>query len=402
MVWIIGAFACLIAIGFIVRPILSPSQGDIGAGAKDLALYKDQLREVESDLARGVLSADDAEASRLEISRRILAADKRAQAEQAGNVASKSANKVLAIGTGTAVLLGSLGLYTALGQPSMPDQPLAQRLAAAAEARANRPSQTDVEARIEEQPVEADPDYIALVEKLRVAMTEKPDDEKGWRLLALHEFRLGNYRAARVAQDRIMELVGDNATPKDLIDHAEIMIVATNGYVSPQAEAALSKAIKADARDGRARYYSGLTMAQNGRSDVAYRLWAGLLEEGPVDAPWIPLIQAQIGQVARDAGIDTGDTNIPGPSADQIEAANDMSAEDRQDMIRGMVNGLSERLATEGGTPQEWARLIRALGVLGETARASAIWNESKEAFASDPAALSVLREAAQAAEVAL
>jgi len=71
-------------------------------------------------------------------------------------------------------------------------------------------------------------------------------------------------------------------------------------------------------------------------------------------------------------------------------------------MIRGMVNGLSERLATEGGTPQEWARLIRALGVLGETARASAIWNESKEAFASDPAALSVLREAAQAAEVAL
>lgn len=401
MVWVLGVLACLICVGFIVRPILAPKSVDIGAAAKDLALYKEQLREVDSDLARGVLSADDAETARLEISRRILAADKRAQMETGGKTAPTSANRILAGVVGLAILAGGLGIYGALGTPSLPDQPLVKRMAAAQQARAQRPSQSEVESRIPPTPIDADPAYMKLVEQLRGAVAGNENDEQGLRLLALHEFRLGNYRAARVAQSKIMELVGENATAKDYVDFAEVMIVATNGYVSPEAEQALSKALQMNARDGRARYYSGLTMAQNGRPDVAYRLWEGLLEEGPSDAPWIPLIQSQIGDVARAAGIAVANPNAPGPTADQIEAASDMTEQERQEMIRAMVSGLGQRLATEGGTVEEWARLIRALGVLGETARASAIWNEAQEVFAQDTSALAILREAAQAAEVA-
>lgn len=397
MVWIIGAVASFVAIFVIVQPILSPRDVEIGAGAKDLALYKDQLKEVESDLARGVLSADDAGAARLEISRRILAADKRAQAEDGGVVAPRRANQVLASLVAIGVLGGGLGIYASLGQPDMPDRPLVTRLSEQKAARANRPNQEQAEARVGDVKIDVAPEYVTLVEQLRSAVAANPTDEQGLRLLALHEFRLGKYSAARQAQARIMEIIGDKATAKDHSDFAEVMIVAANGYVSPEAEFALSRTLKADPTDGRARYYSGLALLQNGRADVAHRLWSGLLAEGPSDAPWIPLINAQIGEVARAAGIATA----PGPDADQVAAAADMSDTDRTDMIRGMVDGLGERLATDGGTPDEWARLIRALGVLGETGRASAIWNEAKGVFADKPAALNMLREAAQAAEVA-
>jgi cytochrome c-type biogenesis protein CcmH len=396
MVWFIGAIACLVAVYVIARPILAPRDVEIGAGAKDLALYKDQLREVESDLARGVLSDDDANAARLEISRRILAADKRAQAEDGGKAAPRRANQIL-VGVVALSIFAGLGLYAKLGRPNMPDRPLATRLTAMKDARANRPSQEQAEARVGDAPADVAPEYKALVEQLRGAVAANPDDEQGIRLLALHEFRLGRYSAARQAQARIMDIVGDQATAKDYSDYAEVMIVAANGYVSPQAELALSKTLKSDPTDGRARYYSGLALVQNGRADVAHRLWSGLLAEGPADAPWIPLINAQIGEVARAAGIATA----PGPDAAQVEAAADMSETDRNDMIRGMVDGLGERLATEGGTPAEWARLIRALGVLGETKRASAIWNEAQTVFAGRTDALAILREAAQAAEVA-
>ena len=78
-----------------------------------------------------------------------------------------------------------------------------------------------------------------------------------------------------------------------------------------------------------------------------------------------------------------------------------MTPEERQQMIRGMVEGLSQRLATEGGTAQEWARLIGAYGVLGETGKARQIWAEARETFAGRAQALEVLRAAAARAGVA-
>jgi cytochrome c-type biogenesis protein CcmH len=397
MVWILGALASLIAIYVIARPILAARDVDIGAGTKNLKLYKDQLTEVDTDLARGVLSADDADAARLEISRRILAADKHAQNEVGGKTASSTANKVLVGVIALSVLGMGLGVYAGLGKPNMPDRPLAARLTAMKQARANRPTQAEMEGRVGDLEIDVAPDYIKLVEQLRTAVTKNPTDIDGLRLLALHEFRLGRYAASRVAQMQIMKLLGETATAKDHSDYAEVMVVAANGYVSPQAELALSTTLEVDPTDGRARYYSGLALIQNGRADVAHRLWSGLLAEGPDDAPWIPLIKSQIDQVARAAGI----TTAPGPDAAQVEAASDMSQGDRNDMIRGMVNGLGERLATEGGTADEWARLIRALGVLGETGRASAIWKEAQSVFDGQPTELNLLLEAAQAAEVA-
>ena len=86
----------------------------------------------------------------------------------------------------------------------------------------------------------------------------------------------------------------------------------------------------------------------------------------------------------------------PGPDADQVRAAQEMSEADRQEMIRGMVAGLAERLATDGGTPEEWARLISAYGVLGEMAQAQAIYQEALTVFAGVPEALQLIEAGAE------
>ena len=273
-------------------------------------------------------------------------------------------------------------------------------LEAAKTARDARPDQATAEAATPPLSLEVEPQHAELVEKLRQAVQNNPNDQTGLRLLVDNEARLGNLTAARAAQQQLMGVLGDQATPDDYTDLGEIMILAAGGYVSPQAEQALVHALNGNPQNPRARYYSGLSLAQTGRPDVAFRMWDGLLQEGPPDAPWIPLIQSQIGAVARAAGIVLPDPSIPGPSAQDIENADAMTADERNEMIGGMVSGLAERLATEGGTAAEWARLIRAYGVLGETAKADAIWQEAKTTFASNPEAMILLRTAAQDAEV--
>ena len=173
-----------------------------------------------------------------------------------------------------------------------------------------------------------------------------------------------------------------------------------------QAKAGAGVALTRDPENGVSLYYMGLMMAQTGRPDVAFRLWDRLLRQSPADAAWLPPILSQIEEMAFRAGVSDYQVptivDMPGPSTDDVEAAGEMSTEDRQEMIRGMVARLSDRLATEGGTPEEWARLISSLGVLGDEAQAIAIWNNAQEVFANNPEALDVVREGARAAGLVL
>ena len=400
MVWILGTLACLIFIGLIARSIVAPRDLDLGVASKDLLIYKDQLVEVEKDIEKGVLSKSESDAARIEVSRRILLADKRSKIEKQTSSNSQNHNKIITFIILIFILAGSLSIYAFLGNPRLPDMPLQTRLAEIKELRSQRISQEEAELLVPDEIIEAPSDYLALVSKLRDAMKERPNDMQGLRLLALHEFRLGKYRSARKAHLKIINALGDTATAKDFIDFAEVMIVATNGYVSPEAEFILRRGLEMKPNDGRARYYSGLSMAQSGRPDVTLRLWENLLDEGPDDAPWVPLIKEQIVDVARIVGVNIAQDQLPGPTSEQINSAGNMSDVDRKEMIQGMVSSLSNRLANEGGTVNEWARLIRALGVLGETANASKIWIEAQTIFGRNSSDIEILREAARAAKV--
>lgn len=394
--WIIAvALACAVAAVIAVTALRA--RADPPARGADVAVYRAQLAEVDRDLGRGVIGADEAERLKNEISRRLLAADAGAGGgAPAARRAHPAALAVLAL----VLVAGSLSLYAVMGRPGYGDMPLADRLARAEANAASRPGQAEAEAAAPARPGQTpSAEFAALMERLRGAVAERPDDLQGLRLLARNEATLGNYAAARAAQARVLELLGPDATAQDHLMLAEIMVLATNGYISPEAEAALREAVARDPGNGAAQYYLGLLRWQTGRPDLTLALWDQLLRQGPEDAPWIAPIRARIGDAARLAGVDyTPPEALAGPNAADIAAAEAMSAEDRDAMIRGMVESLSDRLATEGGTPQEWARLIGAYGVLGDLEQARAIHAEALETFAGDADALALIRAAGERA----
>ncbi|RPE71568.1 cytochrome c-type biogenesis protein CcmH [Pacificibacter maritimus] len=405
--WIIVFIIAVLTTAPLVLVLLRARRDDDamqGDTAVEQKVYKDQLREVDRDLARGLLSVEAAQRARLEISRRILDLDSAALRQTKG----KALPLWLAATAGLFVLLGGIGLYAKMGAPNYMDLPLERRLQMAENLRDTRPTQAKAEetAPIEQAFPSADPQHLALLEKLRTALEDRPDDLQGHLILTRNAASVGLYQEAYRVQSRVIELKGLSATAQDYADLADMMILSVGGYVSPEAEQAISKSLSLDADNGTARYYAGLMFVQTGRPDTAFQLWNALLNDSTADDPWVPAIRSQIESLAQAAGIRYTLPPLPapalkGPTQDDIEAASDMSDEDRDAFVRSMVDQLSARLANQGGAPQEWAQLISALGVLGDTSRARAIWTEAQVLFSTDPDATALIRNAAQSAGVA-
>jgi len=400
--WIAAGAFCLMVVLALVAALFRTRRDSTPSAAYDLQVYRDQLKELDRDVARGVLTEEDAARARTEVSRRVLDADRALQASGTSSARGGKLDKLVLGGGLLAMVAGAFAVYQQIGAPGYPDLPLTSRIAMIEDARAGRPDQSTAEDQVPfREALPADPEREALVAQLRTIMEQRPDDATGLELLASNEAALGNFRAARLAQGRLIDLLGDDATGQHYIDHAEMMVLAAGGYVSPEAEAALVRGLELDPRNGTARYYAGLMYAQQGRPDLAFPIWANLLAESRPGAPWVEPIQLQIEEIALLAGNPVALENLPqpgaprGPTAEQVEAAQDMAPEDRVAMIEGMVTGLAERLATEGGPPEDWARLIGAYLVLGQTEAAQAVYDEAQTVFADAPGALGIIAAAA-------
>jgi cytochrome c-type biogenesis protein CcmH len=407
--WIMAGVLALAVSLILGLALLRGRVGDAPPAAYDLQVYRDQLKEVDRDQARGVISEAEAERLRAEVSRRVLAADTQLRAGGDSGGQPGRGGLIVALLVVVGLSGGSVALYTQVGAPGYRDVPLKTRLAVSDAARQNRLSQAEAEARVPtpDVPPQASAEFLELMEKLRKTVAERKDDLRGLTLLVRNEAAIGNMTAAHETQSRLIAAKGAQANAADYAFKADLMIGAAGGYVSQEAETALRAALERDPSQPTARYYLGVYLMQVDRPDAAFRTWDALLRESDPSAPWVGTIRDRIEELAWRAGVTDyqlppgPDSTAPGPSAADVEAAGEMSVEDRQQMIRGMVQGLSERLANEGGTPAEWARLIRALGVLGETERAGAIWTEARTRFAEVPEAMAVVRDAAQAAGVA-
>ena len=362
--------------------------------------YKAQLAEVERDVSRGLLLPQDAEQLHAEIARRLLQSAKSKNTHDAHD--SKKIWLILsAVITACVLTGGSLGLYQIFGAPGYDDLSQQDRIARSKELHATRPS-------LEEYLVQLPPvdkslpssTYTDLIKKLRHTVEERPNDLKGHSLLARIEASLQNFMAASIAQANVIHLKGADASVDDHFDYAELLILAARGYVSPEAEAALERVLLLQNDHKPTLYYIGLLLVQIDRPDRAFQLWQRLLAEAEVDSPWLEPIRSQIVDIALAAGVT--DFELPpmptnsGPSVEDIEAAGEMNIEDRQAMIESMVQSLAQRLGTEGGPAEEWAKLLRALVVLRRIEDASNILKEAQVVFADHTDALALIQETAK------
>jgi len=388
--WIFLALAVLVLAAITLAPMLAIRSTFAPRAAYDMQVYRDQLAEIDREVGRGAINAADAATSRAEIGRRLLAADDAASQAVRRSEPPFWLNLTLVLGLSLFLVAGVFFTYNRIGAPGYPDLPLAERRANMAE---SRPSQAQAEARISQDSIaelalpaiNADPRLPELIAQLEAAAAERPDDLRGQELLAQFLPQLGRYADAQLAQTQVIALKGESAVAADYIELAELMISAAGGYVSPEAENALRQGLSMDAGDPRGRYYAGLTMAQGGRPDLALQIWQQLLDDSPADAAYIPAIEAQI-DALREAVVAMGGADPTAPSG--VEGM----SEEQTAQIRGMVEGLAARLASDGGSAEEWARLVRALIVLGETDRARAIATEAESVFAAQPEALALIR----------
>ena len=413
--WITTVLLALVVSGLFVIALLRHPDKSEQAADYDMRVYRDQLTEIDRDLERGVLTQEDANRVRTEVSRRILAADAQRTVD---TDFTRGAPRIVASVVALVLVGGSVALYkgigpiNGLGAPGYTDLALAERITFAESLRDSRPSQARAEASLTASPpvAEFNADYLQLVQTLRDTVAERPDDIQGHALLVQNESNLGNFVAAYQSQGRIIELKREEVTVEDLTGYTDLLILAAGGYVSPEAEQAARVVLTRDPNNGIARYYIGLMLAQTGRPDMAFRIWDRLLQIGPESAPWIAPILEQIPEMAQHAGVNYQIPTIGnrrtsaannGPTAADIEAAGEMTGAERIQIIEGMVSGLSDRLATSGGSAEEWAQLIGALGVLGRTDQAFAIYKNAETVFVGDPSSLDLITRAAQLVGVA-
>jgi cytochrome c-type biogenesis protein CcmH len=381
----VAATGLAVAVAVVLGTALRRKDDGAAAPDADLVVYKDQLAEIARDLTRGTLAEGEAARLRTEIGKRILDADR---ARAAGAEQGQSGSGTLALVLiATLALPGALAGYWWLGAPGYPDMALGPRLADLDAGIAARPSQEDALAKADRS---RDPGLDAALATELVAIS----DPAALRLSFQTRFEAGEMQAALRTIQRLQAVLGDTAEANDHALLALTLVAEAGGYVSPEAEVELREALSRDMGNEMARYLVGEMFLQGGRYDQAFRFWRPIADGGS-SAPWVAYIREQIEAVAGLAGIPYALPDAVGPSGEDIAAAAEMTAEDRQAMIEGMVAQLSDRLASEGGSVEDWERLIRSLAVLERLPEAQTIYNEAKETFVGMGAELSFLRLAA-------
>jgi cytochrome c-type biogenesis protein CcmH len=328
-------------------------------GGSEAAVYRDQLGEIDRDVAAGLIGTPEAAAARVEISRRLLAAaDSQRDPPTASHIRLRRSTAIMAL-VGLPII--AIAVYLPLGSPRLGDFPLAQR--------ARAPDAT--------QPLD---NLVAQVER---HLEKNPTDGRGWNVLAPVLVRLGRYDEAVRAYHNSITYNGDSAERR--ADLGEAIVAAAGGIVTAEAKTEFERAIALNADEAKASYFLGVAAEQDGRTSEAASIWRAMLAKAPPDAPWRPAVRAALARV--------GGSGAPVLSDDAVAAAKDMNETDRGAMIRGMVERLAGRLKQNGDDVEGWLRLIRAYMVMGDRDKAKGALTDARQALANNAERLRQLNE---------
>lgn len=379
ILWIALAVLTAAVAAVLLAPLMK-ARDPVAAGAADeAAVYRDQLREIGRDRELGLIGAQEADYARAEIGRRLLAVS----ADSGPAASASAAASAAAMPDGSAgeapaaasqsrrhprafaaivVVLPAVGLclYLMLGQPGLPDQPLAARL---------------------ENPGS---NMALLVAKAERHLAQNPEDGAGWDLLAPIYFRSMRLGDAEMAYRRAIALLGE--TPERLAGLGETLVAGRDGVVIDEAQSLFEKAASLDPGNMRARFYVALALEQSGRKPEALAAFRSIAADSPPGAAWADLVEEHIlsnGGTAPSSG-GTGEKPLAGPDAEALANASALSPADRRQMIDGMVASLAARLKDEPANIDGWLQLVRSYAVLGRKAEAQAALERGLKTFGAD------------------
>jgi len=338
--WVLASLLTVAAVMAVLAPLSRRPVGVVAAGSFDIEVYRDQLTELDRDIARGAIKGAEAEEARIEISRRIL---------KLGTVGEKGTSESAAVGrwAGMAAVLSvplvAWGLYGVIGSPDLPSQPL--------------------QARLEADPATASVDE--LVGRAEAHLAANPEDGHGWDVLAPVYLRLGRAADAVTAFQNAIRLSGSTALRESGL--GEALSAVAGGVVGDDAVAAFERALKLEPGHAKSAFYLATAAAQRGRFTDAEAIWTELLASLPAQSPWKEPTEKALTEVKAELA-KPGDS--PGPTAEDVAAAARMPAGDQLAMIESMVAQLEGKLQEHPQNGEGWRQLVRSYVVLGQIDKA--------------------------------
>jgi cytochrome c-type biogenesis protein CcmH len=341
--------------------ILYRAGGAAGRAPTDVSrlFYSRQLAELADLADRGLLGEGERKSAEAEAGRRLLAAaDTSAEAWSTDGYR----NAVLVAAIAASAL--AVALYLFLGARGYPDQPFAKRL--------------DAWSRANPESLSA-PELAALVsQKVR----EHPDDPEGYRFLALADGASGDATGAVQALKRGLRVAPQRADLWAML--GEALAFENGGQVTPEAQDAFRQVLKLDPANVTARFELARAQVSNGDRAGGLAGYRAVLAALPPGDERAGTVQAAIAEAEG--------TPAPPPAAPQGLSGDQLTA------VKGMVQGLAERLKSSPDDPEGWVRLVRAYAVLGDNAQRDAALKSASQRYAAKPDILAQLREAAAAA----
>jgi cytochrome c-type biogenesis protein CcmH len=372
LLWIAFALLTAAVLAAIVaplgRPAASSEAGEGSADAGALAVYRDQLAEIEAERVRGLIGTAEAEAARLEVSRRLLKSAAGRAAPTAGGAVLQPPHARIALATAVVVPLLALGLYLAHGSPGMPSSPFATR----------------------DQATLEKAEIARIVAELEVHLDRNPKDGKLWEVAANVYLKLGRFRDAAEAYAKAALFEGE--TVRLLAGFATASVLASDGIVTEEARTAYEKILKIEPGRVEARFWLAIAKEQAGRLADALVDYRTLLKQAPPEAAYRAPLSQRIEEISRRMA---PAAEAAGPTDAEIEAAAKLGPEQRSQMIDAMVERLARRLKDNGRDLPGWRRLLNAYAVLGRKEDARAALAEARRNFDGDASALSELSQLA-------
>lgn len=357
----IAVLLTLLVMAWIVRPLLRPAPSSAGVSSERLnaSIYRDQLDTLERDLARGVISPADCEATRDELQLRLL------DDTEAPAVVSQPHSSSVWTGRRTAAAialllpLGAAGMYWSLGAPSAINPEVAQRAA-----------DDQVEKMVN-----------ALVERLKT----NPDNPKGWAMLARSYKVMGRFDQAEQAFAKTGDLL--NTEPDLLVDYADLLAVRANNNIEGKPLELINKALALNPQHPMGLMMVGVAAYRRSDFKGAIAHWEtllALLEPGSPDAQQV---ETDIADARAKAGLPSAATaGAPSTEAGKLPPVNPAAAAAMTpEMVNQMVDRLAARLKATPNDLAGWAQLAHTYKVQGRLDEAEQAYAKAGKLVDSDP-----------------
>ena len=381
ILWIGFAVLAAAVVWAVTRPLLAPPPADVVGNDSELAVYRDQLSEIETERAHGLLGGAEADGARIELARRLIQRSEEKDRRGAAHVAVSRARQIV-IYAAAALPVAGIALYLAVGSPQLPSRPYAARI--------------DMPV---EQATAAD-----LVARVEAHLRQHPEDGRGWDVLAPVYLRMGDFTQAADAFQKAARLLGES--DRRLAGYARSLVMLQNGIVNEPARQAYERLLSLDPQSVEPKVWLAIAREQDGDLKGAQEQYRALLPAA--EDPWKELLQSRLNAVTdrlADPGAPAAPqaakpAGEPAPSIRPTEATAGYppgkSPAERDKFINQMVDGLAARLKTNGNDLEGWMRLVRSYMVLGRREEAVTALSSARGQFSGDENSLAELNVLAE------